>query len=82
MSADGQKRLLNKLLGELESKNVEAYRRSTADTKKHNFIESEDLGEKREYLKLGSLFGKSSAFSFGLISLASKCSVKKYSIFF
>lgn len=38
MSADGQKRLLNKLLGELESKNVEAYRRSTADTKKHNFI--------------------------------------------
>lgn len=38
MSAEGQKRLLNKVLGELESKNIEAYRRSTADVQKHNFI--------------------------------------------
>lgn len=38
MSAEGQKRLLNKVLGELESRNIEAYRRSTADVQKHSFI--------------------------------------------
>lgn len=38
MSASGQKRLLLKILGELESRNIEEYRRSTADIQKHNFI--------------------------------------------
>ena len=38
MSAEGQQRLLNKVLGELESRNIKEYRRSVADVQKHNFI--------------------------------------------